>query len=358
MRTNSSSEPVPHPLTLGTPTDIIAAVPYILGYHPVDTAVVLGLGSPSDRLRVTFRCELESGFSNPGDQETESLSEVLRDQCHSVLIVGYGTAKRVTPCVDALRRNAAAAGVPVREALRVTEGRYWSYTCDSAECCPPAGTTYDPDSSHVPAAAVANGLTAWPGLHQIHTFLAPVGGPERERVRRATREVEQRGGRLSRQDTPEGEERFSAEFRRSGVRTVRAAVAAAHSGEFPTRAADIAWLGFVLTCIRVRDEAWAHIGGTAEEVAAQLQLWRWVAQRVESEYVPAPGSLLAVAAWNRRDIALAETALTMVQEVDPHYSMAGLVREALRLGVPWKGFSPQWLEEVWPVAGPGDGDGG
>ncbi|TQN32396.1 uncharacterized protein DUF4192 [Haloactinospora alba] len=358
MLTNGSSEPAPHPLTLGTPTDIIAAVPYILGYHPADTAVVLGLGAPSDRLRVTLRCDLQDALPEPGNRETDPLAEVLRAQCHAVLIVGYGTARRVTPCVDALRASAASAGVPVREALRVTEGRYWSYTCDSAECCPPAGTAYDPDSSHVPAAAVASGLTAWSGLHQINAFLEPVRGPERERVRRATREAERRGGRLFHEDAPEGEERFGTELRRSGVRTVRAAVAAARNGEFPTRAADVAWLGLVLTCIRVRDEAWAHIGGSAEEVAAQLQLWRCVVRRVEPEYVPAPGSLLAVAAWNRRDIALAEAALAMVQEADPHYSMAGLVREALRLGVPWKGFTPQWLEEVWPVAGPEEGGGG
>jgi hypothetical protein len=38
--------------------------------------------------------------------------------------------------MDAVRARVAEAGVQVHEALRVDEGRYWSYLCQDPACHP------------------------------------------------------------------------------------------------------------------------------------------------------------------------------------------------------------------------------
>ncbi|WP_394298805.1 DUF4192 family protein [Allosalinactinospora lopnorensis] len=90
-----------------------------------------------------------------------------------------------------------------------------------------------------------------------------------------------------------------------------------------------------------------------DAVGAHVRLWRQLLRHVEPAYVAAPGSLLAVAAWRSGDRALAEAALDEVAKTAPDYSMAGLIRQGLRSGISLDDccdLTPEWLEEVWPVA--------
>ncbi len=349
MVTNDEQSLFPTALTLSEPADIIAAVPYLLGFHPSDMLLVLGLRGPTGRLHTTFRCDLTAELVEHARDMADHVARTLQTQgCEAALVVGYGSAAAVTPCVDALREAGDDTGVVVREALRVTGGRYWSYLCGFAGCCPTEGAAVDSASSWVSAAAVANGLSAWRGRDEIRAFLRPVQGADRTRVEAATRRAEQRADLLRHRAPPEDHDPFGPEFRAEGVRVVREAIEAARLGGAPKDLDHIAWIGVLLACIRVRDEAWARIDTDTAE--AHVLLWRQVVRHVEAEYAAAPASLLAVAAWTRGDTALADVALDRVQEVDPDYSMARLVRQALRAGVTWEPFSPEWLEEIWPVS--------
>ncbi|GAA4908621.1 DUF4192 domain-containing protein [Streptomonospora salina] len=352
MEQNEESHRVPDRITLGGPADIVAAVPYILGYHPSDSLVVLGLRDDPPRLNTAF-CRESAPADTDADHTAaaESIAETLRgDECAAALVVGYGPESDVAPQVRAVRGAADREGVPVREALRVADGRYWSYVCESAECCPPEGVGYDPSASTVAATAVANGLSAWPSLSSLRDHLAPVGGTRRARMRAATRTAEERGADLLGDRPPRGRDAYGPRFRAEGVRAVREAVAAVNRDAPPQDPGRLAWLGVVLGCIRVRDEAWTLIG--RESAEAHQRLWREVLRHVEPAYRPAPGSLLAVSAWARQDAALADAALERVYEVDPDYSMAVLVHRALRAGVPWQGYPPESLQAVWPLESP------
>ncbi|MUL43127.1 DUF4192 domain-containing protein [Streptomonospora sp. PA3] len=350
---------VPARLTLSCPADILAAVPYIIGYHPRDTLLVLGLRGDTPRLHTTFCRDLDSGAdAETTDAETtdagaaaDGVAAALRaEDCTIALAVGYGPASVVTRHIDALRRTAEQAGIALREALRVAGGRYWSYLCGSPECCPPEGVPFDPSASAVAATAVANGLSAWPSRECIRDHLAPVGGAARERMRAATRAAEERAARLRATAARSGRDTYGPRFRVEGARAVRAAVAAAEQGELPDDPDQIAWLGVLLQCVRVRDEAWTLIDRAS--AAVHERLWRHLLCHAEPAYRPAPGGLLAVAAWARGDTALAATALERVREADPDYSMAALVHRALRAGLPWQGYPPETLEAAWPLESP------
>lgn len=339
---------IPH-LTITTPTDILATIPYLVGRPPEPGMVVLGVRG--EAVLLALSCDLARGdTSYPGVLGERAVQALLRERCRTALAVGYGTAAVVTPHMDALRAAAVAGGVRVDEALRMTEGRYWSYVCASPRCCPPEGVRYDPDASLVPATAVAHGLS---GAPPDRFGLAPVQGRVRDQVARAAARLAGRAERLRAARHPNGRDDFGAEFRTEGGRAVRRAIAAAEKGCLPDDPDTLAWLGIVLTSVRVRDEAWARIRRPSASVHADL--WRHVMRHVPDRHRAAPGALLAVAAWLLEDEPLARAALAAVLEADPAYSMALLLRQVLATGVPlekWTDLTPEWLEREWPLDAP------
>src|SRR5439155_11102098 len=76
------------------------------------------------------------------------------------LLVGYGPAASVTRTVLPAAAALRAHGIGVGELLRVADGRFWSYLCGSAACCPPEGTPFDVVATEVAAAATYAGRVA------------------------------------------------------------------------------------------------------------------------------------------------------------------------------------------------------
>ncbi|MDA2805364.1 DUF4192 domain-containing protein [Nocardiopsis suaedae] len=337
-------------VALRRPEDVIRAVPALLGGPPDDSVVVLGLRGASGRVRIA----LSAPADEPADGFAHAAAEALAAEgCAAALAVGYGPAARITPRMDALREAARLHGIELRDALRVTDGRYWSYLCPSPDCCPPEGVP-------VPRAgppAVPSGTGAPrggpPGAREA---VAPVDGPERDRMDRATTAAEARCARMwSTRDTG-GHAAFGVAFRAEGLREVRATVAGALAGRAPGGADRVAWLALLLVSVRVRDEAWVHI--RAENAALHTDLWRRVFRMADPAYAAAPGSLLAFAAWLGGDVPLAEAALERVARLAPRYSMAALIRQALDHRISpdrWRPVTPEWLERNSPAGRPADG---
>jgi hypothetical protein len=107
-----------------TSAELLAAVPHLLGFTPEDSMVVIGTEPPRDRVKVSLRYDLPvpPDAALAADLAEHAVSVFGGQGIISVLAVGYGTAHLVTPVADALR----AAGLPLRDILRVEGGRYWS----------------------------------------------------------------------------------------------------------------------------------------------------------------------------------------------------------------------------------------
>lgn len=284
-------------LVLSTPADILSAVPYLVGFHPADSLVVTGSTGPE--VRLTTRWDLPA---DPG--ELDRLVPLLRREAvSSAFLVGYGPGALVTPVVDEVTRLLRAGDIRVTESLRAEGGRYWSYSCGSATCCPAEGTPYDTGGSRVAATAVMHGLVALPDRGSLRRSVQPSGGT---RMRQATlRVVAALRTRLaarhavaeaateaatSAADLDEEVARFVGE----ALERVRAAIGLYDSGG---RLGDeeAARLGLDLAVIRVRDEAWALI----DDRDAHLALWRDLTRRLEPRHAAPAASLLAAAAWHR-----------------------------------------------------------
>jgi hypothetical protein len=342
-------------LTVRTPAELIAAVPYLLGFHPADSLTVVAVRGR----QVVFAARHDLPAPGTPDDVAEAESRhvaalVARQDAEGATVVGHGPAARVTPAVLRLGEALHRDGVEVLDLLRVTDGRYWSYLCDEPTCCPPEGLPCDPAAGVVAAAATYAGQVALPDRASLAARLAPVTGAERAAMRAATRAAEQRlvdvldaavdstaaAGRRAGPDAAGGLDvtAFGRGVRRVGRAAVRAAARRYRDGG---RLSDreVAWLGVLLGHLPVRDYAWERIG--VEEW--QTALWTDVLRRVEPAHVPAPACLLAFAAWRSGHGALASIAVGRAVAQDPTYSMAVLLDEVLRYALP-----PSSVDD-WPA---------
>ncbi|MEU4378580.1 DUF4192 domain-containing protein [Micromonospora echinofusca] len=312
-------------LAVRSPADLIAAVPFLLGFHPTDSVVVVAMRGR----RITFAARADlPDLADPRDPAGHLAGVVARQHAETATVLGYGPAPLVTPAVDAVRAALTTAGLPVLDALRVTEGRYWSYLCTEPACCPPDGTPYDVGASEVSAAAVFAGQVALPDRAALVAQVAPVTGQARSAVRRATARAGRRLAALLDQE-PATDPRGGRAVRAAGTAAVRSALRRQRRGQ---RLSDdeVAWLSVLLTQVPVRDHAWERTDGRDEDIA----LWTDVLRRAEPELIAVPAALLAFAAWRAGQGALAAVALERALAEHPGHSMALLLDDLLRRGVP------------------------
>lgn len=315
---------------LENPHDILATIPFLIGYHPTDSIVVIGMREQ----RITFTARDDLPADGPGsdpDQVAYLVEVLLRQGCGRLMVIGYGSDQRVTPTVRALLDSYDAAGVRVIEALRADGHRYWSYLCTNPRCCPTQGTPYDTATSEVAAAWTLAGRVARRDRAEYEAQIRPVTGTARESMRRATEQAHQR--LIDTVGSAQDEEEMEAALLNAGNLAIAEALDRQLRGVPPTDD-EAAWLAVLLQSIPIRDIAWSLIRGCGAALFHHRALWQEVLHRAEPELVPAPASLFAFAAWRCGDGGIAKLALERALDVDPHYRMAGMLREAIALGIP------------------------
>jgi hypothetical protein len=372
------------PVQLREPTDLLAAIPYVLGYHPIDCVVVVGLAGsrvlfvaqedlqpdrapaalpePGGRARrPTPRMALPrtpsftaappdraapgpspaAGYADlPTDADLPTAAAqvarrlgdtVLAQRPSAVLVVGYGPAGLVDPVATRLHAWYVDAGVTVLEVLRAHGGRYWSSLCRDARCCPPEGSPYDVATTLVAARATLAGRVALPDRASYESQLAPVGGAERAAMRAATHRAGHRlGTHLRRFD----DETTARAWLVAATAEAVAAAVTRHRGGGRLDDDELAWLTVLVASTEARDVAWRQIRGSSARLDLHRRLWLDVMRRVEPDLVAAPGSLFAFASWRCGDGALARLAVDRVLSRDPEYTMAQLMRSILARGLP------------------------
>jgi hypothetical protein len=319
-------------LRAATPDAVLAVVPHMLGFYPSRSLVVLGLGE-QNRVMVTFRYDLP----DPGDYElgqdiAEHADYVLRRQeITSALLVGYGPEELVVPAIGAVATRLTGSGVRLHEVLRADAGRYWSMLCADAGCCPPEGRSYDPGSHPASAAMTEAGLSAQPDRDALaRTLQRPPGSAEL--ISSATSASLLRLSDSVDLGEAEGDRFPKLRATRIGRREVQRAIRLYRSGGSIGSIGQLAWLAVLLSDLGVRDDAWARMLPAYRE--AHCRLWTDVLRAAALDYVPAPASLLAFAAWQAGNGALAAMAIDRALGADPGYSMAHLLAGAVDAALP------------------------
>jgi hypothetical protein len=326
---------------LSDPGEIAAGLPYLLGFRPRESVVLVSLTGPSGgRVGLTVRGDI------PPAEHAAALAAVLTrslctDRPRGVLLAvvsdaandpgpdhgepGSGTLDLPhRPLVHEMVVALAVAGVPVRVAMLVRSGRWWSYDCPHLCCAPGTGTALPGGVSALEAAVVAAGQV--------------VEVDREDLVRRITGP-----GGLARAAMADACDRVAGEYA-GRVRDVGPAVVAAESWTAVTEAVgrcrpggatardrlgdrEVARIVWGLRDREVRDRALEF--ATGPDAASAEVLWTECTRRAPAPLDAAPATLLAVSAWLRGDGAMANVALTRALDSEPGYPFARLLAQGL-----------------------------
>ncbi|GAB2845790.1 hypothetical protein GCM10022221_51410 [Actinocorallia aurea] len=289
------------PLVIRGSAELIAAIPYMLGYHPAMSIVGVGLDGPGGACAVRLDLDVskEAAAHLAGLLAVHGFTEVM--------LVCYGPPEAADPAMAAVRAALTELGIDVGDALRVHDGEFWSYLDRKL-----AGLPLRPTAVEVQA--VVNGLVALPSREELAASVAPLPDPVAAAAAREAARAERVPLDLA-----------------EGLRLVRGVMAGIGSGRPPPGIPEVARLTVALGRVRLRDEAWVRIDPRA--LHAQRGFWQYVLRRTARTYRPAPACLLAYCAFLSGDGALANVALDVAEEADPAYSLADLLRQTLEAGV-------------------------
>jgi hypothetical protein len=214
------------------------------------------------------------------------------------------------------------AGVPVRQALLVRAGRWWSYDCPDGCCAPGGGTPLPTEVTQLEVASVATGMVVEADRGDLARRIAVPDRASRGAMAVACEAVaEEHAGRL-----------LDVGFDAVGEETW-AAVTAAVDRCRPGRSAPALTdreVARILWGLRDRDVRDRALGlATGVDAAAAEILWTDCTRRAPSPLDAAPATLLAVSAWLRGDGAMANVALTRALTGEPGYPLARLLAQAL-----------------------------
>jgi len=175
---------------LASPGSVIASIPYLFGFHPDNSLVVLGVSHSAEGgsfIRHGVRLDLEQVR---GQERTTALELAarMRDQDADIaILVAFGprgaTGAKARPdhcrkLMAAFRAQLEAAAseerVTVVDALYSANGRWWSYMCRNNRCCPAAGTVVPADAPAALAGAFATrGHTVYASREALDATLDP-----------------------------------------------------------------------------------------------------------------------------------------------------------------------------------------
>jgi hypothetical protein len=288
------------------PADLLALIPFQLGFHPAESAVTVFLHA--GKVKMTARVDLPPPAA--AAEFARQLRGLVRQHDIDELVL-FAYSAQPGPARALL--TGLVRALPARlvcDALYVDGARWWSVTCDQA-CCPAEGTPYDVASSRLAAEAVYSGLTARATRDEL---VATVHGPPDEEVPRLVDLAAEVRNQLK-QLAGQGREAERLE------RAVCSAVADPTGLDDRTCSA----LALLVTDLRFRDLALALIG--PDEAEEHVEVWLRVVNRVPPELSAAPLALLGMAGWINGHGALLNCCVDRLLDLHPGYSMGRLLAE-------------------------------
>ena len=175
---------------LASPGSVIASIPFLFGFHPDNSLVVLGVSHSAEGgsfIRHGVRIDLDQVRGHERTTALE-LAARMRDQDADIaILVAFGprgaTGAKARPdhcrkLMAAFRAQLEAAAseerVTVVDALYTANGRWWSYMCRNNRCCPAAGTVIPAEAPAALAGAFATrGHTVYASREALDATLDP-----------------------------------------------------------------------------------------------------------------------------------------------------------------------------------------
>lgn len=317
--TAHTTEP-PARLRISGPAELIRTIPYLLGFRPAESLVIVALRGR------TLVLTAHLGMHEANDTTIAGTLNAAR----------RGGATRVTAFVfsgmtptvgqtlprhelySTTMASALALDLDLADAVYVSGGRYWSYVCADASCCPPEGNEVPVEVTQAEATMTMSGSAPLPSRADLAATLQQVNVIAAELV------TSQLDERMQAMLSPTGAAGWDAEVKAAIV------TAALDDNAAPLAEADVARFGAALTITAIRDAIWIALD---EREFANRALWVDLARRLPGK-VAAPAYFLAGwVAFRYGNGAEASMCVVQALDHDSTYSPANLLMAALTNGL-------------------------
>lgn len=342
-----STRPGPLTLRAKNPTDLLAMVPCILGFHPEDSVVLVTLGGGSG---FNARVDLPPHVADVSAAVATVLEVARRDRVgRCVLVVYTGDAALAAAAEAEVRAGLEGYGGQLVEAIRADGSRWFSLSGCRGPCCPAEGTPYDISSHPFLAQSVFAGRVTLPSRAALAASLVGDDEAARAAVQRAADAARRRSAGVSRRPASSPEREQTRRHLVQEGRWVEQRLGTFLADRAPLADDEVGRLLVALTSIEVRDVAWAQMD--RENAEAHVDLWRDVVRRSPEDLLAPPAALLGFAAWLAGNGALAWCAVDRAHRAEPGYGLAGLLSQALAGGVPPSAWEPLGRDTLTLFAG-------
>lgn len=311
------------PLRIREPAELVAALPYLLGFHPRESLVLVATGGPSGRrLGLTLRVDLPppEHAAEVADAAVQGLM-VDAPAGAAVVVVAAGADPPSRPLVEHVVARLGARDVDVHTVLwaaATTDGASWR-CYDERRCC--GGVLPDPATTVTAVTAVAGGAVARADRSDLERHVTAADGTRLGR--RESMIVAEHDRIVDGAAAPVD--------RAEALATVDAALDDAAAGRLTLDDDRVVALAVALSDPWVRDTA--MLRGTGPLAAAAEHLWAALCRETPDPEAAEPAALLAVSALLRGDGALAHVALDRAEQAWPGHRLTGLLRQVTDVGI-------------------------
>jgi len=311
---------------LTSPHDLLAAVPFMVGYHPVDSLVTMALRE--NKVVMAMRIDFPNGDASMVAVSQTIAGHLAREGADEAIIVGYlPPGQNDLDPLAIVRDVISAQNIIVKESIVVRAGRFKSSLCRDLECCPPDGTLLPPLSdSRVTAEQVAAGNPLpYLDLDEMKRSIAAL--PLDKELRKAIKAI-------SEIDYDEDDVKM---LQRDGAAAIDQLMTTFSTDGIVLDKDLIALVLVRLLDLQVRDYAMGMSTEATNEVL--WDMWRWLLRTAPRGYVAPVAAIFAIMSYERGDGALAQRALDRAFEDSQKYQMAKLLRRTFAAGWPPAAFT-------------------
>jgi hypothetical protein len=333
-------------ISLSDPGDVLAALPHMIGFNPVNSFVLLTLheltGTPKFgmTMRVDLPCPANAcafgEFLLTGPLSRKNVEGVIMvvvgdkpnysgcpqscgGRCHESDEPGPGSEPPMLGLIDVVRKTLLQAGIVTAHALHVPEiavGEKWR--CYFDEGC--RGVVADPKESAMGAVMAAEGSVTFGSRDELRELVAP-----------ESQEVISRWSAKLDALTEEAIDSYDPSRVTEDLRKVFGAIQRIAAGSALTED-DLLGVLQAVADTRVRDIV---MGTALSELARPAEeLWLTLVRKAPDPELAEVAALLAFSAYVRGEGALAGVALERIERVTPGHTLGTLLRQAMDSGIP------------------------
>lgn len=315
--------------TLTSPIDLLAAVPFLIGYAPVNSLVLIGLRE--DEMSLAMRVDYPEDVDL--DQIDTLANHLVKESSDGALLVAYLPEDVMdSDCVlTPLREAIEMRDIKLRECVIVQNEKWRSAICKDPTCCPPEGSQLPTfEETRIAAEQVAQGKPLpFPNLEKLLESIKSSPNQEIESFVKKIKPINYKaeGVRVLQREGALAINDLAAEFAEKGISQDNLLIALVLKR---------------LLDLQVRDYAMGIVSD--ENIETMWAMWRYLMTVAPAGYIAPVATLFSAINYERGDGSMASKALDMAFNDQSDYPLAKLLKRVYAAGWPPESFAKMRTE--------------